>query len=226
MALDQATLQTLLNRLGIVTGSVVAQQVSDALNVSGTDIQDLQNKIATIQGILDADPSTPEFDVAQNIITTITNLQQELTDAKDPAVAGSLAAQIADNLNQLTALATIVENMKAGLGLNADGTITLPDATSDTAGIYALLADGAGVYPATLLDAVKNLASKTKAQFDTINAATSSNTTNISTLTSRVDTIDASVSDLDALVSSFCAGVQSGLGGATDPSCTSSGSGL
>lgn len=156
-ALDAAALQALFERLGIVTGAAVSQKVSEALSLTGTDVTELQARMNTIESILDADPNTPEFDVAQNIVTQLTTLTTRLDNAEDPAVAGSLANQIADLTTQLASLANDVAELQTA-----------------------------------------------------------------------VDSMNGAFSDMDALVASFCTGVNSGLTGTTDPSCTigSNGTGL
>jgi len=226
MALDQATLQTLLQRLGVVVGKTVSDQIAAALNTAGTDITTLQQRLQTIERILDADPNTPEFDAAQNIITTLTDLTNQINAMKDPNVAGSLASQIADALSQLSALAAIVDAMKASIGLQADGTIVLPTAQTDTGGVFQLLTDPqTGAYPTTLLQAVQNLARRAKGQLDAVLASVSSLQSDVSALQSDVAAINGAVSNLDVLVTSFYTGVQNGLNGAVDP-VMSGGSGL
>jgi hypothetical protein len=88
-------LQTLLEEIGKhwgwEIGDKVRQEINAVIAAQDMDIDQLQSAIETIQGLLDADPSTEEFDVGQNIVT-----------------------QLSDHLNRITNLETDVTRLKGG----------------------------------------------------------------------------------------------------------------
>ncbi len=96
-------MQTLIEQIGKhwgwEVGDKVRQEIQAVLAAEDVDIKQLQSAIQTIQGLLDADPSTEEFDVGQNIVTQlsdhlsrITGLETDMNRLKgDETVAGSVA---------------------------------------------------------------------------------------------------------------------------------------
>lgn len=96
-------LQQLMAFAGAQTGQAIKKAIDDLVAAENVDIADLQAKIKTIQKILDADPSTPEFDQAQNIITSLNNILSRLSAAEntitklegDKTVAGSVDFKVA-----------------------------------------------------------------------------------------------------------------------------------
>jgi len=84
---------------GWEVGDKVRQEINAIIAANDVDIQQLQSAISTIQGLLDADPGTPEFDVGQNIVTQlsdhltrITNLENDVTTLKgNETQVGSVA---------------------------------------------------------------------------------------------------------------------------------------
>jgi len=98
-----ALLQQLMAFTGAKIGQAIEKAIDDLVATENVDIADLQAKIETIQNILDADPSTPEFDQAQNIITSIKDILSRLTAVEntiatlegDENVAGSIDSKIA-----------------------------------------------------------------------------------------------------------------------------------
>jgi len=76
---------------GYEVGNKVKTEIDKVIGVSNLDMAQLQSAITTIQGLLDADPSTPEFDTAQNIV-----------------------AQLTDHLTRITALESSVVRLNAG----------------------------------------------------------------------------------------------------------------
>jgi len=70
--------KVIIARLGLETGKKIRAEIDGLIKVENVDISKIQDLIKTIQKILDADPSTPEFDVAKNIIVQITNLKNQI----------------------------------------------------------------------------------------------------------------------------------------------------
>ena len=95
----QALLEQIGKHWGWQVGNKVKQEIATVVGASNIDMAQLQSAIATIQGLLDADTTTGEFDVGQNIVTQltdhlarITNLESGLTTLKaDENTVGSVA---------------------------------------------------------------------------------------------------------------------------------------
>lgn len=127
-------LQTLLEQMGQAVSGKIDSKIAAALDLANVDIDTLKAKVAALETVLDADPSTPEYDQAQNIITQLADLLAQINEMKDPAVAGSLANQIAgvaadlqtltDTINGLSGrvggVETAVNNVAASLGVSTD----------------------------------------------------------------------------------------------------------
>jgi len=79
----QTLLQLVAKHFGWQVGDKIRTEINNVLSLENVDIQELQNRIKTIESILDADPDTEEFDVAQNIITQITNILTRLTNVEN-----------------------------------------------------------------------------------------------------------------------------------------------
>lgn len=91
-------LQTLLaeigKRWGWEVGDKIKAEISALISAENVDIQQLQSAIKTIQGLLDADPGTEEFDVGQNIVTQLSEHLSRIT-ALESAVEATGAAAVA-----------------------------------------------------------------------------------------------------------------------------------
>ena len=86
----QQLFELIAKHFGLETGKKIRKEIDEVLSLQGVDTKDLQDRIKVIQSILDADPSTPQFDVAKNIITQIKNivtkadkLQSQLDDLQN-----------------------------------------------------------------------------------------------------------------------------------------------
>jgi len=75
--------QVIFQRLGLETGKKIRAEIDNLLAIEQVDVKKIQDLLKTIQQILDANPDTPEFDVAQNIITQITNLKKQIQANSD-----------------------------------------------------------------------------------------------------------------------------------------------
>ena len=93
MAQD-VVVKTLLEQIakhwGWEVGDKVRAEIQSVIDAQNVDLEQLRSAIQTIQGLLDADPDTPEFDVGQNIV-----------------------AQLSDHLRRITALEADVATLKA-----------------------------------------------------------------------------------------------------------------
>ena len=127
-------LQTLLDEIGKhwgwEVGNKVKQEIATVVGASNIDMTQLQSAIATIEGLLDADTSTGEFDVGANIVTQltdhlarITNLESGLTTLKaDENTVGSVAYAVkAERTRALSAEA----GLQAGIDANTASVSTL-----------------------------------------------------------------------------------------------------
>lgn len=93
-------------------GVKVKEQVEAIIQAENVDVERLQSAIETIQGLLDADPSTPEFDVGQNIVaqltdhlTRITALEGDMTTLKgDENTVGSVAYAVKQEADRAKAV--------------------------------------------------------------------------------------------------------------------------
>mgnify|MGYP000554191801 CR=1 FL=1 len=98
-----ALLQHLMAITGAHTGTAIRNAIDNLVSTHGIDVDALQAKIQIIQDILDADPSTPEFDQAQNIITSLNAILSRLAVVEttiarlegDETVAGSVDFKVA-----------------------------------------------------------------------------------------------------------------------------------
>jgi len=79
----QQLLQLVAQHFGWQVGDKIKTEINNILALENVDIQELQNRIKTIESILDADPDTEEFDVAQNIITQLTDILTRLTNIEN-----------------------------------------------------------------------------------------------------------------------------------------------
>jgi hypothetical protein len=108
--------QTLIDEIakhwGWEVGDKVRQEINAVIAAQDVDIDQLQSAIQTIQGLLDADPNTEEFDVGQNIVTQlsdhlarITSLEGDMATLKgDATTVGSVAYAVKQERNRATAV--------------------------------------------------------------------------------------------------------------------------
>jgi len=240
-ALDAATLQAIYQRLGIVTGSAISQKISDALALSGTDVTALQDRMNTIESILDADTSTPEFDVAQNIVTQLTNLQNQITNAKDPSVVDSLAYKIAgltgiyaymyDSAG--TAASSLLEAVKLVAKNAKDGIASVESSIADFATRISTVEGSLSTVQTDVANAQADIAdtqtkiadlqtrvSDNEAAILNLSTTSTDGLNRTASLETAVDSMNGAFAAADDLVAAFCTGINSGLTGTTDASCT------
>jgi len=105
----QSILGEIAKQFGWQVGDKVRVEINKILELNNVDTKDIEEKIKTIQSILDADPDTEEFDVAQNIITQlkdilgrIANLEADNKSNKDEIEA--LKNQLATDEERIKAL--------------------------------------------------------------------------------------------------------------------------
>ena len=137
----EGLLHSISKHWGWHVGNKVKQEIEAVIGAQDVDIQQLQSAIETIQGLLDADPDTPEFDVGQNIVTQlsdhlsrITSLETDVATLKgDENTVGSVAYAVKQERDRAQAaeagLQSEIDAIEAGAGLNDDGSYTAnPDA--------------------------------------------------------------------------------------------------
>jgi hypothetical protein len=96
-------MQCIASTFGVKVGEAVKAEIEGTLGLQGVDIAALNAKIATIQSLLDADAGTPEFDIAQNLITTITGLNARLATLEGDTRVAAVQAAVASLTSGLAA---------------------------------------------------------------------------------------------------------------------------
>jgi len=135
-SVPEILLQEIAKHWGWEVGDKVRQEIEAVIGAQNVDIEQLQNAITTIQGLLDADPNTPEFDVGQNIVTQltdhltrITNLEGAVNTLKgDETVVGSVAYAVKQERDRAVAaeanLQSQIDANKSAIDvLNGDETV-------------------------------------------------------------------------------------------------------
>ena len=125
----QSILGEIAKQFGWQVGDKVRVEINKILELNNVDTKDIEEKIKTIQSILDADPDTEEFDVAQNIITQlkdilgrIANLEADNKANKDEIEA--LKSQLAEDEKRIKALEdqdTVTSDELNALSKRVDG---------------------------------------------------------------------------------------------------------
>jgi hypothetical protein len=131
---------------GVAVGQSIKTQIESVLNTTDVDVQALQDKINTIQSILDADPGTPEFDIATNIITQLTDIKNRIT-ANEAAVttlngADTVAGSVSQKVKVETDRALAAEALLASdiASANANTTVVAGDLAAEI--VRATAAEG------------------------------------------------------------------------------------
>jgi uncharacterized coiled-coil protein SlyX len=116
----QTLFQCLAQTFGEETGRAVKAEIQSVINLGQIDVAALNAKITTIQNLLDADPNTPEFDIATNLITQLTSLSGRITALENDTALQSLSsivngidaglAQLVNQVQDLTAQVTALQN--------------------------------------------------------------------------------------------------------------------
>ena len=135
-SVPEILLQEIARHWGWEVGDKVRQEIEAVIGAHNVDIDQLQSAIQTIQGLLDADPDTPEFDVGQNIITQLTdhltrivNLENKVATLNgDENTAGSVAYAVKQERDRAQAVeanlqSQIDDNAEAINILNGDETV-------------------------------------------------------------------------------------------------------
>jgi len=217
----QQIMELIAKHWGYQVGAKVREEVSKVVQAENIDVDKLQSAIQTIQKLLDADPSTPEFDVGQNIITQLTDhlnrivaLENQLAILNgDEKTAGSIKQQIAqaktEILNALNArideLQGDVDNIKKACGLDDDGN-------------YVPNKDANYIADATsLADADNKLDAKLKEVEDKVNAIPNAiEEAKTEAVTQAKQYVDEKTKlDVDLLASVFAQALDCGLKGAS-----------
>jgi len=182
----QQILELIAKNFGWQVGDKVRVEIEKVLKLQDVDTKDLEDKIKVIQGILDADPETEEFDVAQNIIT-------QLKDQLDKITVNQKA--IAQNANAIKDLQDQCAACKDRIKALEDKDVATASDLDDLKKVVATKASQDD------LDALAEKV-KTKASQDDLDAlaktvATKASQDDLDALSKKVDT-KASQDDLDA----------------------------
>lgn len=140
----QVLMQQIAKHFGYQVGTKVKAEIDKVVGAEKIDTDKLQAAIKTIEKLLDADPSTPEFDVGQNIITQLTDhlkrieaLENEVktlnadaktegsVDYKVKAAKDALQAEIdklkGDSTQSVADLQAELDAIEKGVGLDSKG---------------------------------------------------------------------------------------------------------
>jgi len=98
----QALLELIGKHWGFEVGNKIKTEIATVVGASNIDMAQLQSAIATIQGLLDANPNTAQFDVGQNIVTQLTDHLARITNLEgglatlngDASTVGSVANSV------------------------------------------------------------------------------------------------------------------------------------
>ena len=199
-----ALLQQLMTITGARTGEAIKNAIDNLVSTENIDVSALQAKIQTIQNILDADPSTPEFDQAQNIITSLNGILSRLAAVEntianlegDETVAGSVDFKVA--AEKARALAAEQANA-ACCDTNAQNLASHIDAYNDQ--IAAITSDLSAKADAIAANAqaIEDETARATAAEQAINDA-------ITAIQTATGASDAQLTDLTDLVSSIVTG--------------------
>jgi len=132
----KALLEQIGKHWGWQVGDKVKTEIEAVIGATDVDLAQLQSAIATIQGMLDADEGTPEFDVGSNIVTQLTdhlarivNLESGLSTLNaDATNVGSVAYAVKQERDRAlaaeAALQTAIDGNTADITtLNGDDTV-------------------------------------------------------------------------------------------------------
>lgn len=170
-------------------GNKVKQELESVIGAQDVDIQQLQSAIQTIQGLLDADPGTPEFDVGQNIVTQltdhlarITGLESDVATLKgDENTVGSVAYSVKQERDRALGAETALQ---AGIDANSADIATLNGDETVDGSVAKAVKTATDAEAAAREAADANL----QAQIDNLSGGGSGS---ISSLQSEVDAIEA-----------------------------------
>jgi len=199
-------LVNLMNQLMAITGSAVGAklklELDKLLNTQNINIEELQAKIEVLQSILDADPDTPEFDQAQNIITQINAALTRLAaaEAKINTLNGGadVVGSVSNKVAAEAARATAAEDALATrLDAEEAKSATLETATADNTTAIGENADA--------ITALQNRAT-------TDEAAIAENAQGISDLGDEVDSLVESANEHFAGIDSEIATIEQNVG--------------
>jgi chromosome segregation ATPase len=239
----QTLFQQIAKHWGYEIGKKVKSEIQAVIDAENVDIQKLQDAIKTIQGLLDADPDTPEFDVGQNIITQLTDHLNRIKNLEnavnilngDESTAGSvdykvkqakdeLQAEIdalkGDSQSSIADLQQEVDNIEKGAGLDENGNYV-----ADSNATYIKDATSLADADSKLDKAIKELADKEaqdvanlQQSIDEKSAQAEANAKAYADET-FVKKSDVDAIDVCALTSMFAQAIDCGLQGKSEEDC-------
>jgi len=240
----QTLMQLVAKHFGYQVGNTVRTEIEKLTQAENIDVKKLQDAIHTIQGLLDADPNTPEFDVGQNIVTQLTdhlNRIKKLESAvntlnADASTDGSvdykvkqakdaLQAEIdkikGDSDTSISSLQSEVDAIEAGAGLDKDGKYV-----ADTKANY--ISKATSIHNATqVLDGqLKELADKEEADKEALNTAIDTKSAeaekNAKDYADQTFVTKTAIDEIDVckLANLFAQAIDCGLEGKSQKDCT------
>lgn len=190
----EVLLQSISKHWGWHVGNKVKQEIEAVIGARDVDIQQLQSAIQTIQGLLDADPGTPEFDVGQNIVTQlsdnltrITNLETDVATLNgDENTVGSVAYAVKQERERAIDAETALQ---AGIDANAADIATLKGDETVEGSVAKKIKDAVDDAAAVLYEQIYNMTegesgpiSSLQSEFDEIKVIAYTNEEDIITL--------------------------------------------
>jgi len=134
----QTLFQCLAQTFGEETGRAVKAEIQSVINLGQIDVAALNAKITTIQNLLDADPNTPEFDIATNLITQLTSLSNRIGVLENDGTLQNLSS-IVNGIDQgLATLQSQVQDLSSQVSALQNAVVTPVDLTDVNAAIGGL----------------------------------------------------------------------------------------
>ena len=189
--MPEQLLEQIAKHWGWEVGDKVRQEIQAVIGAHDVDIDRLQSAIQTIQGLLDADPNTEEFDVGQNIVTQltdhlarITNLESDVATLKgDEETVGSVAYAVKQERDRATAAEA---NLQSQITNNTEAIDTLNGDESTEGSVAKKVKDAVDAEAAQREAADQAL----QAQIDEITGGANGS---ISSLQSEIDAVEQGV---------------------------------
>ncbi len=195
-----ALLQQLMAITGAHTGSAIKNDIDNLLNTHDLDIQALQDKVQVLQNILDADPDTPEFDQAQNIITSLNDIISRVAALEGQVATLNADDQTAGSVDYKVKQAVDAEKSRAQAAEQANAQCCADNA-AEIAGAKSRL-DTAEAD----IDALEARATATEADIDALQSGSTSAQAAISALEDDIDAAEARLDDVEDTQANIIAG--------------------
>ena len=212
-------------QFGTATGEAIQAAINELIAMPSVDVSALTAAVAQIQALLDADEGTEGFQLAQNIVTTLTNLTSRVTTLENSDVVAqlqsmvnSLGTDLANETNRAQSaeanLQDQIDALTSDLAALEAVVAALPAASCDCAALQAqITANGTAITNLQATDAaiaiqiaaIQASIDSLSAQVTTASAAAAAATTAAAAAATvagaaqtAVDTLSGTVAALDA----------------------------